>query len=399
MANRRILYLTLIGLGMILAALLFRIGMAWFLENYDLVYYEQRTGFKPEARRNPLLAAERYLKRIGADVESISTTDLWRNLPEPGDAIIVYRFSPPAGEARRQALRRWIEDGGHLIVEADDSLLLMADMDERQLRSNEERVDLLDELGISLHEHEAAVFSKLLTGDEPIKVQFQDSEEAIEVDFNTYRYLLADETRAEPSGKVPCGKGYCLLQYELGEGMVTVMNDISFIDNYSIGNHDHAMVLALLYPHPPKRTWLVYDVVMPSLFQLMWRHLPYALTALLVALLLWLWQKSGRLGPLLPPLDQPRRNIDEHLQATAGFLWRIDRGKQLFLSNQRTLKQAWFSKHFLLRSMPRNEGCAWIAARTGLSPEAVKRALYDSCESEQEFIELSSYLQILKMAL
>jgi hypothetical protein len=181
--------------------------------------------------------------------------------------------------------------------------------------------------------------------------------------------------------------------------MVTVVNDISIVSNRNIGFYDHAMVLALLYPDPPKRTWLVYDVVMPSLFQLIWQHLPYALVALLLALLLWLWQRGARLGPLLPPLEQPRRNIDEHLQASAGFLWRIDRGEQLFLSNQRALKQAWFSKHFLLRSMPRNEGCAWIAARAGLSPQAVKRALYDACVTEQDFIELSSYLQILRMAL
>jgi hypothetical protein len=399
MANPRIRNLLLIGLGLILVAVLYRIGMAWFLDNHVLEYYEERTGFEPEARRNPLLAAERYLKRVGADVESTSTTDLWRNLPAPGDAIIVYRYTPPAGEQRRQALRRWIGGGGHLIVEADRGLLVKTDEDGGRTRSDTGKADLLNELGISLHEHEGALFTELLHSDEPIEVQFQDSEEKIKVDFNTYFYLLADDNKAEPSGKVPCGKGYCLLQYEVGEGMVTVVNDISFIHNRNIGYHDHALVLALLYPNPPKRTWLVYDVEMPSLFQLMWRHLPYALSALLVALLLWLWQKGGRLGPLLPPLEQPRRSIDEHLQASAGFLWRIDRGKQLFLGNQRALKQAWFSKHFLLRSMPRNEGCAWIAARAGLSPEAVSRALYDSCESEQDFIELSSYLQILRTAL
>jgi hypothetical protein len=399
MANPRILRLSLIGLGVIVGAVLLRIGMDWFMDNHELVYYETRSGFELEARRNPLLAAERYLQRIGADVESISTTDLWRDLPAPGDAIIVYRYTPPAGNERRQALRRWIGAGGHLIVEADKSLLVETDEDGRQLRSDTGKADLLKELGISLHEHEAAFFAELMRTDEPIEVQFQDSEENIQVNFSTYRYLLADDTMAEPSGKVPCGKGYCLLQYEVGEGMVTVMNDISFISNYEIGDHDHAMVLAMLYPEPPKRTWLVYDVVMPSLFQLIWRHLPYAVSALLVALLLWLWQRGARLGPLLPPLDQPRRNIDEHLQASAGFLWRIDRGQQLFLGNQRALKQAWFSKHFLLRSMPRNEGCAWIAARAGLSPQAVNRALYDTCESEQDFIELSSYLQILRTAL
>lgn len=399
MNNQRILRLALIGVGLIIGALLVRVGMEWFFSNFERVTYEDRGGFLPEAQRNPLLAAERYLKHVGAEVESLNTADLWRDLPDPGDAIIIYRYTPPAGRDRRQALRSWVEEGGHLIVAADDSVLVDTDEFGAGGVSPAGENNLLSELGVSVYRDDSDFGFEQLMGNEPVEVELSNFKEKISVDFRTLRYLLVDEYGAEPMEAVPCGNGYCLLQFDVGRGLVTVVSDIRFINNKNIGDNDHALVLALLYPDPPRRTWLIYDVDMPSLLELMWDRLPYALSALLLALLLWMWQKGGRLGPALPPLQQPRRSIDEHLRASAGFLWRIDRGRQLFLSNQRALKQAWFAKHFVLRSMPRSESCAWIAARAGLSQEAVKRALYDPCGSEQEYIELSSFLQILRMAL
>ena len=393
--------LLLIGLGIIMGALFVKlVGIPWFFDNFARDTREVQSGATPAALVNPLLAAERYLKRIGGKVKSIKSTEMWRTLPDSGettiipasgDTIIIHRYTPPPGSARRSALRKWIEGGGHLIVKADDSILVESGKSGRKRPSSSGRNSLLGKLGITLHKGNAKSGS--------IGLKFTDFEKKISVDFNTKRYLSVNSKKAKPVVTVPCGQGHCLLQYNLGDGLVTVVSNMSFIDNDHIGKHDHAMALALLSPVPPMRTWLVYDVSMPNLAELMWQTAPYALMALLAALLLWLWQNSGRLGPMLPSLYQPRRNIDEHLAASAGFMWRIDRGKKLIQGNQRDMQQAWFSKHFLLRSMEQSEGCAWIAARAGLAPKAVERALYGECRSERDFIELSSYLQILKKAL
>ncbi|MEJ2529565.1 MAG: DUF4350 domain-containing protein [Gammaproteobacteria bacterium] len=399
MDNQRMLRLAMIGIGLIIGSLLLRVGINWFFDNFERATRVERSGFLPEARKNPLLAAERYLKSIGTDVKSINTTDLWRNLPSPGDTIIIYRYSPPAGELRRQALHNWVKQGGRLFVKADDSILVTTDMSGRKRVPRADENGLLFELGISLKQHDADFYTKQLINKGPAEVKFSSFKDKVLVHFNTHRYLQIDENKASPKEAVPCGKGYCLLQYEFGKGLVTVTSDISFINNYNIDEHDHALALALLRADPPMQTWLVYDVDMPSLLELIWKYAPQAVSALLVALLLWLWQRGARLGPLLPSLQQPRRSIDEHLRACAGFLWRVDRGKQLFIDNQHNLKQAWFSKHFMLRSMASRDSCAWIGARAGLSPEAVQRALYGTFSSEQDFVELSSYLQILRMAL
>jgi hypothetical protein len=106
-----------------------------------------------------------------------------------------------------------------------------------------------------------------------------------------------------------------------------------------------------------------------------------------------------RLGPQLPPAQTPRRDIGEHLAATAHYLWRLDRGTALLQANRARIEQAWLNKHYMLRTMSQQERCEWIAARSGLTPAIVERALYGAHSAESDFIELSSYLQILRASL
>jgi hypothetical protein len=181
---------------------------------------------------------------------------------------------------------------------------------------------------------------------------------------------------------------------------VTVLADNSFFFNQQIGAEDHALALALLVgANNDDKVWLVHDVSMPSLPELAWQNAPQALIAVAAATLLWLWSMGKRLGPQLPPAQTPRRDIGEHLAATAHYLWRLDRGTALLQANRARIEQAWLNKHYMLRTMSQQERCEWIAARSGLTPAIVERALYGAHSAESDFIELSSYLQILRASL
>lgn len=365
------------------------LAVIWFFNNFELAEREISSGYSQEARRNPLLAAERFLTRLGRRAASVSSTDLWRALPATDDVLVIYRFSPPAGEARQQALWDWIEAGGHLIVEADETLF----EDKKGKAPN----TFLAELGVRLHRSEVDSLDD--DADEALsKIEFADYPEPVSVYFAPYRYMTDAEESA--SAAVACGEGYCLLQYDVGEGRVTVLSDNDFLSNHSIGEHEHALAFALLTDNGGVgQVWLVHDVVMPSLLTLIWRHGAYAVSAALVLLLLWMWSLSARLGPLLPPLASPRRDIGEHLAASATFLWRQDGGQQLFRSNQQRIEQAWVGKHYVLRGMDRAARCQWIAARSGLSARAVELALYGEYAADRDFIEMSSYLQVLATTL
>lgn len=366
------------------------LALIWFFNNFELAEREVVGGYSQEARRNPFLAAERFLQRIGRDAASVSSTDLWRNLPGSKDVLVVYRYVPPAGAERQQLLRAWIEAGGHLIVGADSTLRIGKEAD-RKIPG------LLAELGVRVIEREQG-FLPDIPLQARIEIEFAEVETPVGVTMSTQRYL--EDTEDQASAGVSLDEGYGLLQYTLGEGLVTVLADNTFLTNRRIGDEDHALALALLVgTEPSGKVWLVHDVVMPSLLDLAWQHASHMLVALFAAVLLWLWKMGARLGPLLPPAQAPRRDISEHLTASANYLWRLDRTQTLFRHNRQRIEQAWLGKHYVLRAMEPAERCHWIAARSGLTPHAVERALYADYAAESDFIELSSYLQVLRTTL
>lgn len=386
MHERRLVRL-IIGGVLSIGALL---AVIWFFNNFELAEREVIGGYSQEARRNPFLAAERFLARLGRDAASVSSSDLWRNLPASDDVLVVFRYVPPAGAERQQLLRDWIEAGGHLIVGADSTL---------RIGQDHKIPGLLAELGVRVHEGEGEqMFLPGRKSQVRIEIEFADMERPVGVTMSTQRYLEDSEELAAVG--VPLEDGYGLLQYEVGEGLVTVLADNAFLTNHAIGDEDHALALALLVGvETVGKVWLVHDVVMPSLLDIIWQHASHALMALCIAVLLWLWKMGARLGPLLPPAQQPRRDISEHLAASANYLWRLDRAQKLFQHNRQRIEQAWLDKHYVLRAMQPAERCGWIAARSGLPPRAVERALYAEYAAESDFIELSSYLQVLRTAL
>lgn len=364
------------------------LAVIWFFNNFELAEREVTSGYSPEARSNPFLAAERFLARLDIDAVSISSTDLWRELPQPGDVLVVFRFVPPAGDTRRALLREWIEAGGHLIIGSD----AVPDLDEED---GKKLAGLLGELGVRAYEPE---YDEERPWQTRIEIQFAAVEEPVGVTMATDRLLEDVEDLA--SAGTSLDEAWGLLQYELGDGMVTVLADNDFLSNRQIGSEDHAYALALLVglAHDGK-VWLVHDVMMPTLLELAWQYAGHLLIAVLVAVALWLWRLGARLGPLLPPAQQPRRDISEHLAASATYLWRLDRAQALFRHNRQRIEQAWLHKHYVLRAMTPEERCQWIAARAGLRPRAVERALYAEYAGEGDFIEMSSILQVLRTML
>lgn len=383
--NERRLVRLLVGGVLSIGALL---AVIWFDNNFELAEREVVTGYSQEARRNPFLAAERFLRRIGRDSASISSVNLWRNPPAGDDVLVVYRYVPPASAERQQILREWIEAGGHLVVGADSALRVGKDKDRRI-------PGLLAELGVRVHEDNPGLMPTLAT-QQRIEIEFAETEQPVGVMMSTQRYLEDGDDQA--SAGVVLGEGYGLLQYEVGEGLVTVLADNTFLTNRRIGDEDHALAL-LVGMEPEGKVWLVHDVMMPSLLELIWQHASHAMVAMLALVLLWLWKLGAHLGPLLPPLQASRRDISEHLAASANYLWRLDRAQALFRHNRQRIEQAWLGKHYVLRATPPAERCQWIAARSGLTPQAVERALYADYAAESDFIELSSYLQVLHAAL
>lgn len=378
---RAIIWL-LAGLGAILLAA----GLIWFLQNFELRGREIDVGYSAAARRNPFLAAERFLRRLDIRVTSLSGRDLLRDLPPPEDTLVLNAPGPLNAE-RRRALHGWIEGGGRLIVEAG---ALWEEPDEAGAR----RDDFLDGYGVRLLRLEDPRDWYSPNGEVTAELHLDDYPHPVAVGFAARLYL--EDASGEASGGVTAGGRFRLLQYQIGDGVLTVTGDNSFLTNRHIGRHDNALFLALLSsPRDGGKVWLLYDSAVPWLGRLIWHRAPFALISFLCLLGLFLWYLGGRLGPLLPSPVSERRDLLAHLQASAGFLWRNGQGGALTDVTRAGIERAWSRRHPALRELERTERAAWIARRTGLLPGEVRRALYPATANADGLVTDTTLLQRL----
>jgi len=373
-------------------------GLHWFLTNHERHSREIRTEVSPQARRNPYLAAERFLSRLGVVCESVSGRDRLLQPPEEPGLLLVNNLGPSLPPGREKDLLRWVRQGGHLVV------IPRQEWDAELETSGNH---LLDEFGVRLLVVQLTADEEEITEDAidgesesepavPVTLQIPGSQQPVEVDFNRNRILIDHDSQADWSGAEE-ELGY-MLQFELGQGRLTVLSDDRFFTNDAIDRWDHAFFLAQL-AEGHDRAWLLYSSKMPSLLRLLWHSAPQLLVCCLVLLLLIVWRMGLRSGPLLRSSSASRRSLMEHLDAAAGYAWRTDGARQMYTASQRALEQAWRRRHLILDRMDRKRCCDWIAARVGLTPGEVETALYGGYSSEQEFIKVSAVQQRLAVQL
>jgi hypothetical protein len=382
----RLLPLLYLLLGLLLLAVTLT-GWGWFKDNFERRTKTVETGYSPAARRNPLLAAERFLQGLGIPAESRPGRGLLRELPSPEDTLIVNGLGP-MNKARRDALRAWIESGGRLVVEAIDFA-----SEEGELP----RDNLLADLGVALMMTDDA--KEAAQPEAVTDAYFAGFPDAVEIGFLAGYYL---EDRYDlASDNLVADDLARMLQYEVGSGTVTVTSDNVFMTNKDIGHHDHALFLALLAAPPGTgKVWLLYDSDVPGLATLIWRSAPLAVISAVLLMLAAIWHIGSRLGPLVAAPGRLRRDLITHLQAGADFLWRHGRGGLQLRATQQRIEQAWSRRHPVLRDLPQSDRAHWIATQAGLPPNEVEVALYGRvAEPEADFIRISRTLQRLWMAL
>lgn len=362
-------------------------GVRWFFNNFERQTREVVEGISPAARKNPLLAAQRFLNRIDITAESISGRDQLLKPPAEPGLLLVYRFVGSLPAEREQALMAWVRRGGHLLVAPQQA------WDEEAETSGNK---LLDDLGVQPvfleadeDESDPTETDSTAPGDtDPVPLRFRmpGANGPIAIAFNPRRQLFDRLGHADWS--VESELGSHLLQYGVGRGKVTVLSDLQPFSNGSIGEHDHALLLALL-AGDQRRAWLLYSSDMPALPVLLWRHVPGLVISLLTLAGLLVWSLTRRSGPIRSTEQPARRNLMEHLGAVGRYLWRVDRATGTFRQSQQALEQAWRRRHPVLGTLQQRGRCEWIAAYAGLSPGAVEQALYGDYQGEQGFIQVT----------
>ena len=376
----------------------------WFYRNLELVSKQARGAPSTEAIANPLLAAQRFLSKVGIPTQSRQGRKQLNVLPSQRDALVVYSFGDGLTPKKSQQLLNWVAAGGRLIFPA------RAFYDKDIGKSGN---PLLDSLGVALKRKEVKAEALVkdfehLSPEEIRKreeamwldvtnVQFAN-EPAVKVGFQRDRILEYPGGRATLSASGKAGEH--LIQIQYGRGTVTVLSDMNFLDNPvgAIEKYDNAYCLYLLV-HDAANVWLLYNPKYERLPVLLWRWAPAFCIAAFALLITWLWWLMDPFGPKRLLATDSRRNILEQLLAAANFEWSIDKGKRRVATNRKLILDELQRKHPAIRRMSGDETCTFLSKASGMKEADIALALFDDWRGEREFIQLSSNLQQLHEAL
>lgn len=312
------------ALLMILIAVIGLSSVAWFLSTHEKVTEQTWTGFRGEAKRNPWLAAQRFLNRVGMPAKELRTLPDLRKLPPRATLIIPKAHHTISGHLREEILG-WVRQGGYLIVESEypaqkDPLVEAFGVQREAIKFDEfdEEAEGIDTLELTI-------------------ITLPNATEAAKLDVQGNVTLNSESAwfRAENQ------YGIILLALRVGEGMVTVANDLDYFSNRSIGSLDHAQFLwdlvqlrndaqaamtgksddlktAVKEPYP---VLFFNRPAKLSLTDWLQKHAWAPLSGGIAALLLWLWRVIPRFGPTMPDVERARRRLLDHLRASGRFLW------------------------------------------------------------------------------
>ncbi len=388
-AEHRVGPLLLWGLALILAVAL----TGWFLEHFERRPKEVDAGLSAEARRNGFLAAERFLRRVGIDAQSLAGRELLRELPPTEDLLIVNGLGV-LNEQRSENLHDWLMAGGRLLAAPAERWAVeeveSSDGWGWEEGSGEQSSDFLSRYGTRLHELEGTGRADRVAA----TASLEGYPDALALEFDA-RYALTDAEEAADR-RIRAGGHDRLLQYAVGDGWLTVSSDMGVFGNARIGEHDHALFLALLAESPDEgKVWLLYDSEVPGIGTLLWRDAPYALIAFACLVAALLWHVGGRLGPLLPSPSADRRDLLVHLEALADFHWRHGRGSHLTRVTRERVEQAWLQRHPTLRGMEPAARADWVAQHVGVPAADVRSALYPVGDDDRDLLPRARLLQRL----
>jgi hypothetical protein len=299
----------------LLAALLAALGAAgiWFISTHDRVPVRVWTGFTGEARRDPYLALERMVQRLGGDARELRSVGQLSELPPDGVVVLPARRDNIA-EIDRRRLLEWVVRGGRLVVEAepfgvDDPLLAM--------------------LGV-LREKPAPAPPRSADKAKPGRPTYAWPGEPKPLAST----LLPSPPLAHPRAgfALTWNGARSLLVLPHGRGRITVVSSLAFARNVSIGTADNATLAwhvvgageapVAVFNRPERLSvwrWLARNA---------WPALVGA--ALLVAL--WLVRIVPRFGPVAPDPQPVRRRLLDHLLAAGRFHWSTRRAGHLVLA-------------------------------------------------------------------
>ncbi|ANI56279.1 DUF4350 domain-containing protein [Pseudomonas sp. DR 5-09] len=387
--NRRALWL--LG-GALIVALLGALGIYLYLKATPY-QAEVDHGPSPAAQANPYLAAEMFLRERGIDVSHAESLAVLPDIDPRQHTLLMFNDRSKMTPRQVDQVLNWARAGGRLVFVAESI------WDEKTGQSNDLLLDR-----VQLHQ----LFSKDLKDPPPdnaedafpnlTKLYLEDEDAPAYAGFDTAFHLEDPKNLAQAWAN--SAKATHMMQLAFGLGTITVITDADLWKTPAIAQHDNAWLL--WYLSADTAVTLLFNTEHDSLPALLWRYFPQAIVALIALIGLWLWHVGVRHGPVQAPAPSGRRQLMEHLRASADFILRHN--------GQQTLLQA-LQQDVLRRARHRHPGFdqlnvaeQWLAlSRLTRQPtRAISQALSPAPKrrlSSAEFCRQVAHLQALRNTL
>jgi hypothetical protein len=347
---------TLVNLA-VLAALL--LGGVWIATSTEWVDESVRRPDKGEAARNRFFAFLQLGEQLGARMEQRKNLEA---LPPTGTRLVLSSRHWDLFPERSQGLRRWVEQGGHLVLPADAA------------RDRSLRTWLPIVLADPARERETPPRKNV----PPAEFHCRSAEGAGEA----YRVCAhphwrdirpRDGTAAQWVVQGPHVTEF--LRVPMGRGTVTVYGPRTMLHNDELLRVDHAYAASrLLQLERGAQVWLVTEETRTPLLAWVWRNGWVAVLLLLAGLALWIWRSALRFGPVGAAPEARRRSMREQVTGTGDFLWH-EAPATLHAAQVRALRDEARARlpGFALLDAP--AAAAALARATGLDAAALGDAL------------------------
>ncbi|KWT11564.1 MULTISPECIES: DUF4350 domain-containing protein [Pseudomonas syringae group] len=378
------------------------------LERYEKTVDE---GPSPEARAKPWLAAEHFLR--GRSVE-VTTTDTLALLPDPNQRTqTLLLFNDRAGmtPAQTEQLLNWVTSGGHLLFVAEQL------WDEQKGRSGDlllDRLQIRQYLSKDINAQDQQLSDaqpmlpiplmtpvpkrKKTPWPELTRLYLENERAPAYMSFDPAFHLEDPQDHAQSWAN--SADATHLLQISRGKGLITVVTDADLWKTHSIGEHDNAWLL--WYLTQDSKVTMVLETDHDTLLTLLLRNFPQALLALALLIGLGLWHVALREGPLRKPASLARRQLTEHLRASAEFLRRRSGQQTLLKSLQQDILRRARQLHPGFERLVIAEQWQVLSRLTRLPTSAISDALRPRPPqrlSHSEFTRQVAQLQTLRNAL
>jgi hypothetical protein len=324
----------LLWVGLLLACLLGAGGLyVW----HKAIPYDEVVdrGPSPEALGNPYLAAEHFLREQGLVVDHANGLERLSDLPPKDRSLLLLGERGNMTPRQVDQLLDWAKSGGHLLVVAE------ALWDEETDKSGDLLLDRLYIHQTLSDEPDQLAPARKKKGPDLTKLYVDNETAPAYFSFDTDFNLTDPKHLAQFSAN--SAKSSHLMQLNLGQGSVTVVTDSDLWKTPGIGKHDNAWLL--WYLNQGTGVTLLFNSDVDDLFTLLMRYFPQALVALAALIALALWQAGMRQGPIQAPAPKARRQLQEHLEASADFLLRRSGQAPLLHALQRDILRAARRRH------------------------------------------------------